>query len=274
MRIKPNTAAAPFKRKLLTIAGNPKLDKGGDLGIWAAALHLAPADVSGWNTCASATAGCKAACLNTAGRGGIAAGGILTYETIKAGRGNAVQAARIARTAFLYENRGAFFLQLQHEIAAHIRRCKREGKTPAIRLNATSDIRWESMRVPELQGRTILECFPDVQFYDYTKHSNRKGVPGNYALTFSLADGNAGKAVEAFRNGFNIAAVFRTAAAREAWRAAGGLPGFDGGAIVDGDAHDFRFLDAPRSIVGLYAKGNARRDTSGFVIDAPELMAA
>ena len=55
--------------KLLSV-GNPKTLKGESVGYLTFILHLAPASLSGYNTCPKATEGCKAACLNTAGRGG------------------------------------------------------------------------------------------------------------------------------------------------------------------------------------------------------------
>ena len=36
--------------------------------------------------------------------------------------------------------------------------------------------------------------------------------------------------------------------------------------VIDGDAHDLRFLDPEGVIVGLKAKGRAKKDTSGFVV--------
>ena len=261
--------------KLLTV-GNPKTEKGEKLGYWTAVLHLAPADLSGFEVCAGRTAGCTAGCLNTAGRGGIAAGiGILTYDAVAAGKVNTIQAARIARTKFLFNDRQAFLTQLVKEIAAFVRKAKAKGFTPAIRLNATSDIRWENIPLwestPALGGvqYNIFQAFPDVQFYDYTKLANRKGVPANYHLTFSLADGNADKARLALLNGFNVAAVFRDIETRNHFM----QTGFMGRQVIDGDETDLRFLDPRGSIVGLYAKGNAKRDASGFVIDQPQAVA-
>jgi hypothetical protein len=37
---------------------------------------------------------------------------------------------------------------------------------------------------------------------------------------------------------------------------------------VDGDKDDLRFLDPQGVIVGLKAKGDAKHDDTGFVIDA------
>ena len=54
-----------------------------------------------------------------------------------------------------------------------------------------------------------MTMFSDVQFYDYTKLPNRKHIPPNYHLTFSLADGNDAASIAAIDNGMNVAAVFR-----------------------------------------------------------------
>jgi hypothetical protein len=108
-----------------------------------------------------------------------------------------------------------------------------------------------------------MALFPDVQFYDYTKLDNRKNVPANYNLTFSLADGNDKQASVALANGLNVAAVFRnkdTVARYE-------QSGFMGAPVFNGDDSDLRFLDPRAHVIALYAKGNAKRDKSGFVRD-------
>jgi hypothetical protein len=46
---------------------------------------------------------------------------------------------------------------------------------------------------------------------------------------------------------------------------------FKGLKVIDGDTHDMRFLDEPNSVVGLKAKGKARQDKSGFVIQAVQI---
>jgi len=46
---------------------------------------------------------------------------------------------------------------------------------------------------------------------------------------------------------------------------------FKGLKVIDGDTHDMRFLDKPNSVVGLKAKGIARQDTSGCVINVIQL---
>jgi hypothetical protein len=229
-------------RGLLTT--NQKVEKGEKAGWLTAIMHLSPAKASGFQVCSNATAGCEAACLNTAGRGGI-------FPTGKSD--NSIQKARRRRTAWYFARRNEFLLQLDAEISAHKRRAARKGFQPAVRLNGTSDLRWESIR---LDGKTLFERHPDVTFYDYTKHPDRdvSAIP-NYSLTFSLAENNDSKAVEALANGINVAAVFHSVPDE-----------YMGHPVFDGDASDLRFLDPKGVIVGLKAKGKARQDrTSGFV---------
>jgi hypothetical protein len=241
---------------LLTFVGNPKTDKAIKYGYWTAIMHLAPARLSGAEVCAHATDGCRAACLNTSGHGGIG----LDENGL-----NSVQIARIRRTRYLRNHRAEFFDMLGKEIDAHIRRCKREGLTPSIRLNGTSDLKFERMKFKDCNN--IMEYYDDLQFYDYTKYPMhlRNTAIENYHLTFSLAESNRANAIDAIRNGTNVAAVLRvprngilpaTVSLGGSWRK-----------VVDGDAHDLRFLDPASAVVGLRAKGRAIKDTSGFVLD-------
>ena len=235
----------------LLTTGNPKTMKGMGFGYLTAILHLAPARLSGYNVCPMATSGCAAACLNTAGRGGIFKPGETT---------NIIQKARIRKTKMFYENRDTFMLQLVKEITNFVNLAAKHGLTPAIRLNGTSDIRWETVTVPMSKLLTrgeypnLMTMFPTVQFYDYTKIVNRRNLPTNYHLTFSLAESNEPDAIAALKNGMNVAAVFHK------------VPKvYLGHPVIDGDKSDLRFLDATGVIVGLKAKGKAKRDSSGFV---------
>jgi len=239
--------------KLLTV-GNPKIEKSVAFGYLTAVLHLAPAKLSGFEVCAGRTDGCTRACLNTAGRGGIAIGGILSYEVLMAGqRTNAIQMARVRKTRMYFENRSAFMALLVKEIRRFELFAASLGLKPAIRLNGTSDIPWERVKTP-MGNANVMTSFPQVQFYDYTKRANRTGLPRNYHLTFSLADGNDAAAVTALNNGMNVAAVFFKVPDR-----------YMSTRVINGDEHDLRFLDPRGVIAGLKAKGNAKRDVSGFV---------
>jgi hypothetical protein len=241
--------------------GNPKTEKGRGLGYWTFILHLAPAKLSGYEVCPRRTTGCTNGCLNTAGRGGIATGGILTFDAVMSGERNAIQAARILRTRALFEHRVEFMARLALEVSLAIRKARAAGYTPVFRLNGTSDIRWEI--IPCGPHRNIMTMFPDVQFYDYTKIGNRRNIPANYHLTFSLAENNDAAAWAATEAGMNVAVVFRDKATVLRYVASG----IYGRAVVRGDDTDLRFLDGTHNIVALYAKGNAKRDASGFVRD-------
>jgi hypothetical protein len=250
--------------RLLT-PGNPKTEKGKGQGYWTFILHMSPADLSGYNVCPLATAGCKHACLNTAGRGGISRGGILTYDAVASGVRNEIQNARRLRTRAFFEHRAEFMALLIVEITKAIRRARKLGYIPVFRLNGTSDIRWESIPIGSLPN--IMAAFPDVQFYDYTKLPNRKHIPANYHITFSLADGNDAHAYAALNNGINVAAVFRDKSTVARYIETGFVLGGMQTPVACGDDTDLRFLDAPGHVIALYAKGNAKRDQSGFVRD-------
>jgi hypothetical protein len=260
--------------KLLT-AGNPKTAKGEGHGYLTFILHLAPAKLSGFQVCPMATKGCAAACLNTAGRGGVAKGvARLTVEMIEGGKVNDIQRARIRRTRAFFEQREVFMNTLRLDIEKAIRFSREHGFVPVFRLNGTSDIRWESVRCGE--HANIMAAFPDVQFYDYTKLTNRRNVPRNYHLTFSLADGNDESARLALASGMSVAAVFRNRETVERYIETGASFRYRDSAgkfraldvpVVNGDQTDLRFLDPKGAIVALYAKGNARADRSGFVRD-------
>lgn len=216
-------------------------------------LHLAPHTLSGHNTCPKATAGCSAACLNTAGRGGMFKKGEFT---------NNIQKARIRKTELFYENRNQFMELLVKDITLAIKQSKRMNLIPVFRLNGTSDISWEKypVQMGEVVYSNIFNAFGFVQFYDYTKVLGRKvSNISNYHLTFSAADGNDLDVLLARKAGYNIATVFgikKTLPMPDSYM---GLP------VFNGDESDLRFLDPKQVVVGLYAKGKAKKDTSGFV---------
>ncbi len=269
--------------KLLT-TGNPKIAKGLKLGYLTNILHLAPSNMSGHNVCPMATNGCKAACLNTAGRGGLFTGmshlnmsGAQLVSAVKAGTfHNHIQSARIARTKYFFDNRVEFMSTLAKEIRAAIKLAKKNDLIPVFRLNGTSDLRWETIAVTQEIGKgknktyvsaqNIMLMFPNVQFYDYTKIANRRDLPANYHLTFSLAEDNQASAIIAFRNGMNIAAVFRSPILPASYKIVNGIDN-QHIPVINGDESDLRFLDPKGVIVGLKAKGKGKTDTSGFVKD-------
>ena len=224
--------------KVLTVS-NAKTVKGQILGFLTGILYLAPAWISGRNVCPLATKGCTAACLYSAGRGQM----------------SSVQRARIAKTMRFFDDRVAFMADIVADVERLQRKADRENLSLAIRLNGTSDIRWET--VPVEGAANIMARFPNVQFYDYTKIPNRRiaDVP-NYHLTFSRAESNEKDIPTAIAHGMNVAVVF-----------SGGLPEtYLGLPVINGDESDVRFEDPTPCIVGLKAKGDAKKDTTGFVV--------
>lgn len=230
----------------LLTEGNPKTQKGVKKGYLTAVLHLAPWTLSGRNVCPMATPGCRSTCLNTAGRGGIFKKGETT---------NKIQLARLSKTVRFFDNRTNFMADLVKDIRAHQKKAALLGLTPCVRLNGTSDIRWETIELG--QGvPNLMHFFPHIQFYDYTKIANRKNLPSNYHLTFSLSEDNEKEASEQLIMGRNVAVVFRTAKFPRTYL---------GREVIDGDENDLRFLDPMGVVVGLRAKGRAKKDTTGFV---------
>ena len=250
---------------LIRSGNNAKTVKGD--GVYETAiLYLAPSTVSGaGNVCPMAlTAKCIHGCLYSAGRGAF----------------NSVQQARINKTARYFQNRELFMSELSLDLQGFVNYCIRKGVKPAVRLNGTSDIQYEVGHEAERYGWTkngnvitryasIFEAFPEVTFYDYTKIAKRtrRALPANYSLVLSYSNANPAYAADilaAHRDtGANIAVVFRDKATRAKYMATG----FHGVPVIDGDRDDLRFNDPAGVIVGLYAKGKAKADQSGFVID-------
>ena len=141
------------------------------------------------------------------------------------------------------------------DIHTFVRACDRKGKKPAIRLNGTSDIQWETIKV---EGHdNIFAMFPQIQFYDYTKIPTRKtNYIFNYHLTWSYSEADSKYAALFDKVKHNIAVVFN-----------GKLPKtFRGRRVIDGDTHDMRFKDPRNVVVGLKAKAEAKTEDNGFVI--------
>jgi len=229
---------------------NPKLAKGMQHGFLSAPLHLAPAKLSGYNICPMSTKGCRKACLHTAGNP------IAMERKHK---------ARVQRTRLFFQDRAAFMAQLVREITALVCKADKLGMIAAIRLNATSDIRFE-IEPCTRDGKhfgSIMHAFPDTIFYDYTKLPNRRNIPKNYKLTFSLSENNDAQALAALANGMNVAAVVNIKKNEE-------MPStftimgktFP---MLDGDMDDLRFTDPKGVVVGLRPKGKAKQDKTGFV---------
>jgi hypothetical protein len=192
----------------------------------------------------AALAGCMHGCLESAGRGAF----------------NSVQNARIAKTRFYYDHQQAFLLSFAADVWTLRNKAKKQGFTPLVRPNGTSDIPYENLIVHD--GKNIFELFPDVQFYDYTKHPSRNLVgktPGNYDLTYSFSAITPKPiSIKGLTNHNNsrVAVVFQKQ---------GDIPdNFRGWPVIDGDNTDVRHIEPKSVVVALYAKGKAKRDLTGF----------
>ena len=249
--------------KLLGVGTNAKTVKGDGSEYLTAILYMTPYKV--WvetlgrysNSCPMAEqAGCIDACLNTAGRGAF----------------NNVQSARMRKAQWFYNDRAGFMDTLFEDVTKFVNYCKKRNIQPCVRLNGTTDIQWELIPIPNIvkgePKKNIFEQFPDVQFYDYTKIANRRKVKDipNYHLTWSYSGADPRYAAmldTAIENGMNAAVVFRSNFIKvvpKCWHKWQGYP------VIDGDKDDLRFLDPKGGhIVALYAKGKAKKDTSGFV---------
>lgn len=236
--------------KLLGVGTNAKTIKGDGSEYLTAILYMTPykvmVDGKLFNSCSmAAIAGCIDPCLYTAGRGAF----------------NNVQTARQRKAELFYRDRDSFMDQLIIDISKFEQYCNKRGIQPCVRLNGTTDIRWELIKV---DGKNVFEIFPNVQYYDYTKIANRKckDIP-NYHLTWSYSNANPEYAKlldKALEQGMNAAVVYRKEYHKPKWQ---GYP------VIDGDKDDLRFLDPKGGhIVALYAKGKAKKDTSGFVQEA------
>jgi hypothetical protein len=223
--------------KYLSVGNDAKTIKGQKKGYLTGILYLAPANIAGSKSvCPFSTAGCRRVCLYTAGRGGF----------------NSVQQARIRKTREFQADPAAFAEAIKSDIATLAKEAAKKNLTPAVRLNGTSDILWEE--------HGIMQAFPDIQFYDYTKYPPklRQDLPANYHLTHSFSEKKVAEEWSKgwFERGVNTAVVFF-----------GGLPtDWKGFPVINGDESDLRFTDPQGVVVGLKVKGKARSDDGdGFV---------
>lgn len=239
-----------FKRKaMLGFNSNAKTIKGNTIGYYTGILYLAPSDISGFQVCPMAKlAGCETACLYTSGRGAF----------------NSTQIARIKKTKEFFENRDWFMQNIVKDIEAGIRKANKLGQELLIRLNGTSDIKFEHVSFVDIDGKkyaNIMDRFPMVQFYDYTKIPNRTDLPKNYDLTFSYSG------VVTFQK-FNKIAIAKRMRIATVFRTEESIPkSYLGMPVISGDKSDVRHIEDRGTVVALYAKGKAIKDKSGFVID-------
>ena len=204
-------------------------------------LHLAPSNIGGVNICPNSSPECIKLCLNTSGRGQM----------------NVVQKSRLNKKYYFLADRLKFLNHLDKEIKLSYARAKRKGFKYTVRLNGTSDLPFERYKLEN--GLNLMDNNPNVQFIDYTKITNRlfQKLPKNYNLTFSQSEINLNETKEIIKSKYNVATVFRNKLPKK-WL---------GRKVINGDKHDLRHLDPKKVVVGLIAKGKAKKDFNGFVQD-------
>jgi hypothetical protein len=212
-------------RYFLLTEANPKTLKSQPHQWLTLILHLLPYTFSGHQVCPAAR-GCEHTCLAWSGRGPMPAS----------------LNARTRRTRLFFDNRAQFMALLVADITTARVVAELQGFQLAIRLNGTSDLPWEKIRTAS--HRNLMAQFPDVMFYDYTKIA-RRTVPANYHLTFSYDGHNHATAQRWLADGRTVAVIYPTA----------DFPATEFDVpVIDGDAHDLRFLDPRPCVVGLREK--------------------
>ena len=207
-------------------------------------LYLAPYTQNSKkiNICPKASKGCAASCLFSAGRGAFS---------------NVIQ-SRVNKTEYYLHDKEKFILQLAGELVKINKKASKETNQTLIRLNGTSDL--DFVYLLKKYANFDISNYNNLHFYDYTKILGKvkKYIDHkNYTLTFSRAEDNEAETIQALKIGSNVSAVF-----------SGDLPKtYKGFTVVDGDKTDSEMLAFKGLILGLKAKGKARKDTSGFVIN-------
>lgn len=210
-------------------------------------LYLSPYNLNdtGKNVCPFATKGCAAACLNSAGRGKF----------------SNVQKARRRKSNLFFSDRKLFLQLLIDDLTKINKKAIKENKLIYVRLNGTSDIDFDQL-LYRYFGISFVS-FGSLRFYDYTKDKNKALRFANfseydvYRVTYSRSEKDSELDIKLLLSaGVNVAAVF-----------ANDLPDtYLGYPVINGDLTDLRFNDEIGVIIGLKAKGKAKKDCSGFVI--------
>jgi hypothetical protein len=208
-------------------------------------LYLAPHNLNykGITLCKDASNGCIDSCLNTAGMGAF----------------SSVQLSRINKANYFVSDKKVFLAQLLKEIKREIKKATDKNEKIAFRLNGTSDIDFLYLLDRHFDFNVDLLQYDKVFFYDYTKslpRAKRYKNYRNYTLTFSKSETNQKEVNEALNLGINVAAVFGSDLPKK----------YKGVKVIDGDKSDLEMIKFKNIILGLKAKGKARKDTSGFVI--------
>jgi hypothetical protein len=214
------------------------------------AIYLSPSNLSGYNVCSHSTKECRMGCLNTSGRAGIEE---FSGKTM-------IHDCRVKKTKLFFEHTEFFMQWAIAEIKFYQRKAIKDGFFFSVRLNATSDINWQTVLI---DGKNIFQLFPEISFYDYTKNFMKfESKPANYHLTYSFTGRNTEICKQLLSQGFNVAVVFKVKHESE-------LPTqFLGYQVINGDLTDYRIADAKGIIVGLKWKRIANRINEAKILNS------
>jgi hypothetical protein len=197
-------------------------------------LYLAPAKSSGYEVCPGRTAECTRLCLNESGMNTM----------VQCTKGDVINRSRITKTRLFFEDREFFMKWMIFEINAGITKARKMGLLFSVRLNNTSDINPINF---QLNGKNIIELFPFVQFYDYSKIKERADlmkIYNNYDLTYSFNGYNMLECMTMLQNKVRVAMVFKKKIPES----------YLGYRVINGDQYDMRHRDDEPTIVGLKYK--------------------
>lgn len=237
------------------VAQSAKLEKSYRNGVMTYCIYLAPATMAGRtkkdsriNVCPKSQH-CKAFCLNGSGQN-------RRDELAHGTKKSLINISRIKKTKLFYNDRDTFMRLVIHEMRRWQQKAQEKEMGFSVRLNGTSDLSPVLFKDPDT-GLNLLELFPNVQFYDYSKIINRfklvEKYP-NYDLTFSYDGYNDEECKKVLESGGRVAVVFFDEK----------LPKyFNGYPVVDGNKWDMRYLDPKGCVVGLHY----HRTASDYYID-------
>ena len=219
-------------------------------------IYLAPSNMSGYSVCPNDKF-CKAFCLNNSGHNKA---DILAHGMEK----SKINLSRIKKTKLFFEDKDTFMKLLIQEISRAEKKAHSKGMAFSVRLNGTSDISPEDF---VYMGKNILEWFPNIQFYDYTKVHTRFDLINkypNYDLTYSYNGYNWNACKGFLERGGKVAVVFEKELPKT----------FNGFKVIDANGYDMRYLDPRGTIMGLhyhptandYVNGKYVRPNSKFIV--------
>lgn len=152
-----------------SVNSSQKIEKGEKQNFDTLVLYLSASKNAGVDLCKFASTGCRLACL-------VQSGHALIEK--RAGK-NKIDVSRIVKSWLAIYRKDIAETVLCAEIESAKKRAEKKGRKFAVRLNGTSDIDFYN----------VINAFPEVQFYDYTKDPERIALD-NYHLTFSYSQAN------------------------------------------------------------------------------------